>query len=119
MAEIKKGMLKASTLLEVIVAMVIILVIFTLAIGISSNVLSASPSIKKQQAQAMADGLIASSISEENWNDEQMTKDDVVLEKTVLPYGSYSDLVVITVTATQQGKQLSQLRQIAKKSSHE
>jgi Tfp pilus assembly protein PilV len=119
MAQLKKGMVKASTLLEVIIAMVIILVIFTLAIGVYNNVLGASPSIKKQQAKAMSDECIARSINEENWNDEQITRDDIILEKKVLPYQSYNDLVVITVTAFQQDKELSRSRQIVKKVRHE
>jgi len=119
MAEIKKGKLKASTLLEVIIAMVIILVIFSLAVGVYNNVLSASPSIKKQQAQAITEGMITRSINEENWNDEQTNQEGITLEKKVVPYASYPDLVVITITATTEGKVLNQSRQVVKKTTHE
>jgi len=115
MAQLKKGMLKASTLLEVIIAMVIIMVIFTLAIGVYNNVLNASPSIKKQQAKAMIGVMMATSIHDKKLDDEQFTKDDIVLEKIVVPYEGYSDLVLITVTASQQGKVLGTARQVVKK----
>jgi len=119
MAELKKGMLKASTLLEIIIAMVIILVVYTLAIGVYNNVLNASPSIKKQQVKAMTDAVISQSVYDENWNDEQIINEIITIEKTVGPYHSYPDLVIITVTASQHGKQLGLSRQIVKRNSHE
>jgi len=119
MAAINKGMLKASTLLEVVIAMVIILIVFTLAIGIYHNVLSGSPSLKIQQAQAMARKMIFTSINEANWNDEEITDADILLVKTVEPYGESNDLVIITVTASQPGKTLAKSRQIVKRNSNE
>ncbi|KQR70895.1 type II secretion system protein [Pedobacter sp. Leaf176] len=51
MAELKKGKLEASTLIEVLIAMVIIMVLFALAIGLFNNVLSGGVSLKKLSVQ--------------------------------------------------------------------
>lgn len=116
MAELKPHQVKASTLLEVIVAMVIILVIFTLAMGIYNNVLSATSYVKHQQANALMEQLVRQSITQQNWKDEETTLDSISLKKTVNPYEQYTDLVIITVTAYQQDKQIGEYARIAKKS---
>ena len=119
MAILKKGMVPASTLLEVITAMVIIMVVFVLAVGIYNNVLTSGLSIRKIQARALSEKMIAESVNEENWNDERLITGDLLLEKTVMPYLEYNDLVIITVTAFINNKKLSQVRQIVKKTRHE
>jgi type II secretory pathway pseudopilin PulG len=118
MAELKSAV-KASTLLEVIVAMVIILIVFTLAIGIYNNVLGRADSVKKEQVNAMTAHLISQSINERNWNDEEIRQDSITLQKTVVPYEKYTDLVLITVTALEHDKQIGQSRKIVKKAADE
>jgi Tfp pilus assembly protein PilV len=113
--KMRSGQVKASTLLEVIVAMVIILVIFSLAIGIYNNVLSATIPAKKQQVNALTEHMIRTSINEKNWNDEETMQDSITLKKIVLPYEKYPDLVVITITAFQQEQQVGQATRIVKK----
>lgn len=112
-------MVKASTLLEVIIAMIIILIVFSLAIGIYNHVLAYTPTVKYEQVKTICDGVISQSVNEENWGDEEMVQDSVILKKTVLPYEKYTDLVMITVKAYQQDKQIGESRSIVKKTSHE
>lgn len=115
MAELKVVKIRASTLLEVIIAMVIILVVFTLAIGIYNNVLSSSPSVKKEQIKALTDKVIAQSIKEGKWEEEEITIEGITIKKVVVPYETYKDLVVITATAFDNEKEAGQSRQIVKK----
>jgi Tfp pilus assembly protein PilE len=115
MAQLKSNQVKASTLLEVIIAMVIILVVFVIATGIYTNVIRSSPSVKAQQAKALAVSLIEESISEKDWTDKSIEKDSIRLNKTVIPYEGYADLLLITVTATEHGKTVGQSKQIIKK----
>lgn len=115
MAKLNPNQVKASTLLEVIIAMVIILVVFSLAIGIYNNVLSATAPVKQKQAEAMTEQVIRQSINERNWNDEEHLQDSIALKKTVVAYEKYPDLLLITVTASEQGKQIGQSTRIIKK----
>lgn len=115
MAQLKPNQVKASTLLEVIIAMVIILIVFVIATGIYTNVIRSSPSVKAQQARALAMSMIRESIAERDWTDESTEKDSVRLSKTVIPYEGYTDLLLITVTATEHGKTVGQSKQIIKK----
>lgn len=110
---------KASTLLEVIVAMVIILIVFTLAIGIYNNVLSSGNSARKTQMNALMAHLMIKSINEQNWNDQEILQDRITFRKTVLPYEKYTDLVLITITAFEHDRQIGQSRQIVKKTADE
>lgn len=115
MAKLKSSQVKASTLLEVIIAMVIILIVFSLAIGIYNNVLSATTPVKQLQVRAITEQMIRQSIDERNWNDEERVQDSISLKKTVLPYEKYPDLLLMTVTASEQGKQIGQSARIIKK----
>lgn len=115
MAKLRSKQVKASTLLEVIIAMVIILVVFSLAIGIYNNVLSATTPVKQQQAKAITEQVIRQSINEKNWNDEEHMQDSIGIKKMVLPYEKYTDLLLITVTASEQGKQIGQSTRIIKR----
>lgn len=117
--EQQKGMLTASTLLETLIAMVIILVVFTLAIGIYNHVLSYTPTARYEQAKTLCNGVIEQSIMEENWTDAESMQDSILLKKTVLPYEKYADLVLITVTAVEQEKQIGLCKRIVKKTAHE
>jgi len=105
---------KASTLLEVIVAMVIILIVFSLAIGIYNNVLGSAGSVKKAQVNALTRRLISQTILDNNLDDQETRQGSITLKKTVVPYEKYTDLVLITVTAFEQERQVGQSRQIVK-----
>jgi hypothetical protein len=111
--------LPASTLLEVIIAMVVILIVFTLAIGIYNNVLRSTTSVKKIQVSAEATYQVKKSIIDSNWIDQDIERDSLVLKKTVIPYQNYKDLVIVTVVALEHGKQIEKSRRIVKKTSHE
>jgi type II secretory pathway pseudopilin PulG len=108
------GKIKASTLLEVIVAMVVILIVFVLATGIYANVMGSSPSVKQQQVKALMSGLIVKSITDSNWNDEEIMIDSISLIKKVLPYQDYADLKLLEVNAYKQNKEVGNIKRIVK-----
>lgn len=109
-----KGKLKASTLLEVIVAMVVIMIVFVLATGIYANVMRVSPSVKQQRIKALMTGLMEKSITEGNWQDELVAVDSLSLQKTVVPYGAYPDLLQMEVIVLEQGKEIAKIKQVVK-----
>lgn len=109
-----EGKLKASTLLEVIVAMVVILIVFVLATGIYANVMRVSPSVKQQHIKALVTGLMEKSIIEGNWKDEVVEVDSLFLQKTVVPYQAYTDLLLMEVLVVEQGKEIGKVKRIVK-----
>ena len=109
-----RGKIKASTLLEVIVAMVVILIVFVLATGIYANVMRSSPSVKQQRVKAIISGLIAESIAAGNWKDEVIAIDSMAFQKTVTPYQAYPDLRLVQVVAIEQGKEISVVKRVVK-----
>lgn len=119
MAKLIRRQVKASTLIEVIVAMVIILVIFTLSLRIYNNVLISSPSVKKKQADALIAELIRQSVEEKNWKDEEITRDSLRFKKVVVDDEKYADLVTVTVTAFIHDRQISRSSLTVRKSADE
>ncbi|RQO69384.1 hypothetical protein DBR43_14960 [Pedobacter sp. KBW06] len=111
----KPGTLKASTLLEVIIAMLIILIVFVLATGIFTKVIVSSPSVKQQQVRSLSSGIIQESLYQRNWTDETIEIDRIVFRKTVLPYIDDPELLQISVSATEDGKEIGKSRQIVRK----
>ncbi|SDN35028.1 hypothetical protein SAMN05421820_107152 [Pedobacter steynii] len=111
----KPGTLKASTLLEVIVAMVIIMIVFVLATGIFTKVIGSSASVKQQQVRSLSSGIIQESLTQHNWTDETVKIDSIVFQKTVLPYGTDPDLLQISVSAIEHGKEIGKSRRIVRK----
>ncbi|MFD2581603.1 hypothetical protein ACFSR6_03815 [Pedobacter vanadiisoli] len=57
MAKLKGKQLEASTLIEVLIAMVIIMVVFSIAMGLFSNVLSGGVSMRKVQIGQQMESL--------------------------------------------------------------
>lgn len=109
-----RGKLRASTLLEVIVAMVVILIVFVLGTGIYANVIRSSPSVKQQRIKALMSGLIQQSIDQGNWQDEVITVDSIAFQKTVAAYQNYADLLLVTVVAVEQGNEVGKAKRIVK-----
>jgi len=119
MVKLASNKVKASTLLEVIVAMVIIMIVFVVATSIYTNVIKSSPSIKQQQARALAIGVIQQSKLDNDWTESSVQVDSMILQKEVLPYEEYADLILIRVTAKEQGKEIGTVKQIVKRVENE
>lgn len=108
-------MLEASTLVEVIVAMVVIMVVFVLALGIYTGVVRSSPSFRQQEFRVKTENVLEQSIMERNWEDEVLQSDSVELQKTVEAYEQDTSLLLIKVKAVERGKEIGFSRRIVKK----
>lgn len=115
MARLITSKVKASTLLEVIIAMVVIMIVFVIATGIYTNIIKSSPSIKQQQGRALALAIIQQSKLEHDWVEKSILVDSIILQKGVVPYLDYPDLLLITVTAKERGKEIGRVKQIVKR----
>lgn len=98
MAELIKVKVKSSTLIEVIIAMVIILVMFGLAMGIYTNVLRTTPAVKAERVKGMTVGMLQQSVTDANWKDTDSLIDSFFLQKKVLSYKAFRSSVADVVT---------------------
>lgn len=94
------GRVQASTILEVVISMIVIVVVFGIAMMIVTNVSRLSLSGKKLRADALlqmaADSALAS---------KTITLEDFRVEQEVKPYGQNNDLMDVHLTAYDQNQQ--------------
>ncbi|KAA8476142.1 hypothetical protein BDE36_2602 [Arcticibacter tournemirensis] len=115
MAKLKDRKLAASTLIEVLIAMVIIVAVFGMAMGIYTNVTQSGYSISTTQSQQQMQTIIGESISNRDWQDQEVIEDSIRYRKTVSAWPGYDDLVLIEVRANQNGKEMGRLRQVVRR----
>jgi Tfp pilus assembly protein PilV len=96
---------KASTILEVIVSMVVIIVVFGIAMMIYSNVLRTSVSAKKIRAQAILNQTMQKAEDNPQSVTQSLTVDDFRVEQEIKPYSTNSNLTDIHLTAYDQNQQ--------------
>jgi type II secretory pathway pseudopilin PulG len=115
MAGLMNKKVQASSLLEVLVSMVIIMIVFTLAIGVYSKVTNSGISINDKQIQQQMQSIISASGENKEWDNESFEINNINFSKTVSNYNNYTDLYLIEVEAKKNGKVVGELRQIVKK----
>jgi Tfp pilus assembly protein PilE len=100
-----KGRVEASTILEVVISMIIIVVVFGIAMMIYTNVLRVSLSAKKIRAQALLqETMLKAEQTTANVN-QSFTVDDFRIEQAATQYNSGSGLTLIHLTAYDQNQQ--------------
>jgi Tfp pilus assembly protein PilE len=97
--------IKASTIMEVIVSMVIIVVIFGIAMMIYSNVLRMSLSVRKLRAQALLQETLFNAEHQTANITQTINTDDFRIEQEIKPYAGNSSLTDIHLTAYDQNQQ--------------
>ncbi|MDB5008617.1 MAG: hypothetical protein JWP45_3010 [Mucilaginibacter sp.] len=97
--------LRASTILEVIVSMVIIVIVFGIAMMIYTNVLRLSLSAKKLRAQALLEETLFTAEHNATNTTQTFNIDDFRIEQEVKPYVQNSSLTDIHLTAYDQNQQ--------------
>ena len=95
----------ASTILEVIISMIIIVIVFGIAMMIYTNVLRLSLSTKKLRAQALLQETMLKAEQTTANTAQSLTIDDFRIEQEVSPYNKESNLTLIHLTAYDQNQQ--------------
>ena len=95
----------ASTIMEVVIAMIIIVVVFGIAMMIFSNVLRLSLSAKKLQAQALLQETMLNAEHTTANTTQSFTSGDFRIEQVVKPYNDDSNLTEVDLTAYDQNNQ--------------
>jgi len=96
---IARGKVKASTILDVVVSMVIIILVFGIAMMIYSNVLRMSLSVKKIKAQAILQEILLKEEQAKEHTTQSITVDNFNIEQDVKLYNDDSHLTEIHLTA--------------------
>jgi Tfp pilus assembly protein PilE len=95
----------ASTLLEVVISMIVIVVVFGIAMMIYSNVLRLSLSAKKMRAQALLQETMVKAEQVPGNTNQSFTIDDFRIEQEAGPYNNETSLKAIHLTAFDQNQQ--------------
>ncbi|WP_259071776.1 hypothetical protein HDF24_25520 [Mucilaginibacter sp. X4EP1] len=96
---------RASTIMEVVVSMVIIVVVFGIAMMIYTNVLRVSVSAKKLRAQALLREALFNAERDATKITQTFTVDDFRIEQEVKPSAQDKNLSDIHLTAYDQNQQ--------------
>ncbi|PRY48078.1 hypothetical protein B0I27_11612 [Arcticibacter pallidicorallinus] len=115
MAKIATAKVSGSTLIEVVIATVIILVVFTLAIGIFTKVTQSGYSVSRTLAHQQMESIIDQSIRNQDYEDEVLEADSINYEKIVVLYSGYDDLLLLQVEASQGTTKIGKLRKIVRR----
>jgi hypothetical protein len=100
-----KTKVAASTILEVIIAMVIIILIFGIAMMIYTNVLRMSLSVKKIQAQAVLKETLFNVEKTNNYAPQSINKGDFRIEEEVKSFNGDTTLREIHLSAFDSNQQ--------------
>jgi hypothetical protein len=96
---------KASTIMEVVVSMVIIVIVFGIAMMIYTNVLRVSVSVKKIRAQALLREALFNAERDSAKITQTFNADDFRIEQEIKPSVQDKDLTDIHLTAYDQNQQ--------------
>lgn len=110
--------IKASTLIEVLIAMVIIMIVFTLGIRIFNNVLYSSPASKKIQVRQQLD-VFSKAIRQRGYPAELELVVDSVLYKFAVDSNNVNGLKHVEITASYHDQHLGQIDVLYKSKNHE
>ncbi|MBD1363817.1 hypothetical protein IDJ77_08335 [Mucilaginibacter sp. ZT4R22] len=94
--------LAGSTLVEVLIAMIVIVVVFSMAMVIFSNVTRSAPSIIKVRAQKVLDKVLDETEQNKIFTpgNKSYELDGFTIEESVMPYDGNNSLYQITLTAS-------------------
>lgn len=90
---------KASTLLEVVVSMIIIIAVFGIAMMIYANVTRMSLSAQKIKAQAILSQIMKDIDDSELSSGQTTVIDDLTIERSVKPYAESNKLLEVDLKA--------------------
>ena len=97
MAVLKK--VKSSSLLETIIAMVIIMVVFGISIMIYVNITSSTFSTQKIKTDLLLKQLAITTLEKKSYFDETIEYEIITIDKQVQKYNDTDDVLLMTLTA--------------------
>jgi hypothetical protein len=95
----------ASSLLEVLIAMILILLVFGIAMTISANVFRSSLSVKKIRAQALLQDILLKLEQNKTNSTQTYTLGDLRIEQEISAYPAGEQLIEVHLTAYDENQQ--------------
>jgi len=95
----KIGKVRASTLVETIVAMLIITIVFSMAFLIFLNISKNSNNAIKTKAYFLASDILVKTISEKQYFDSDYNFGNVIIKRIVTEYHKNDELFQLNITA--------------------
>jgi type II secretory pathway pseudopilin PulG len=114
MGKLNRKKLAGSTLIEVLIAMVIIMVVFSIAMGLFSNVLSGGVSIRKVQINQQLESLRLQVIESRRIEQEHLVIDSINYELIKTEQAS-SETDLLEIKANDHGAPAGNIRFLLKK----
>jgi len=107
------GKAKASSIVEVVISMVVIVIVFGIAMGIFANVQRLSLSAQKVHAQAILKEELIKTEQEPHISKQTNNVDGFEVSSEVTPYQDHADLYLIALAAfDNNGKKMAELREV-------
>ena len=113
MVRLVKKKVAASSLIEVLIAMVIILIVFTIAIKIFNNVVSSSVSFRNVKVQSQLD-LLAKQVEDIGYVETEVLQIEDISYEFVVKMSEVNDVAELEIRATQTGKFIGSIRTLFK-----
>lgn len=104
--------LKASTLIETIIAMTILIIVITVSFSSLGILIQSSQEVKNQKARHSVELIARQSIEQELFVDEIIDSLDFMVEKKLSPFQNYQGLYLFEITAFDQLKTFAIHREI-------
>lgn len=109
MAAIKQKRLAGSTLIEVLIAMVIIMAVFSIATAVFSNVISSGVSVKRIRTNAEIEKLRLQVLNDSTFIDQHFNIDSIGYEVKFLE-GTVSGATIVEIEANDHGKAIGKIK---------
>jgi len=98
-SKVGKGRVEAATILEVVVALVILVIISGIALTVFGNVVRSSISVKKIKAEAALQDLLVQTESESDYTRLSVTSGDLKLIREIKPFEPDPAVSVLQLSA--------------------
>jgi Tfp pilus assembly protein PilV len=107
-----KYKLKAFSIIESMVSMVIVVIVFSLSTMAIANVTTTGMSKEKQDAYMLVKQMRNITLKSERFIDESVEEKGLIIQKTILNYNRSEDLRVLLIEALKDEKKLFESREI-------
>ena len=104
--------IQAFTILESMVAIVIVMIVFALSSVVIINISSSGITKEKQHAYTLVQQLRAETLHQNRFIDETIELDNLRLEKTLLEYHVSNELKVLQIIAFKNDKKLFESKEL-------
>lgn len=91
--------IRAFTILESMVAIVIVMIVFGLSSVVIINISSTGITKEKQQAFTLVQQLRNETLQQSRFIDESIELENLIIEKTILDYSTSSELKILLIIA--------------------